>query len=112
MITRFAIFEGDIPREQRDDFRLAVVTRLLPAIRRFPGIGQVAASFSFQRDEGAPPILMVLTTTYGDRQTLEKALAGPEREQAKAVTAQIFTQFAECRIHHHVTETHSLPAES
>ncbi|MCY6383740.1 hypothetical protein [Hoeflea prorocentri] len=105
MIKRFAIFEGHIPADRRKAFQQAVVERLLPAVRKLPGVNSVAANFSFERDEGAPEIALILTTTYRTYDTLKTALEGPQRKDAQRVTEQIFSEFAECRIHHHLTKT-------
>ena len=105
MITRFAIFEGHIPAHQKAGFQDAIVNRLLPAVRRLPGLISVAANISLERDAEAPEIVLFLTTTYPDMDTLKAALDAPERRHAKKVTDGIFEEFAPCRIHHHVTET-------
>ena len=104
MITRFAIFEGHLPPHQRKDFQDAIVNRLVPAVKRLPGLIAVDANIPFERDPEAPEIVLFLMTTYPDMDTLRVALDAPERRHAKKVTDGIFEEFAPCRIHHHVTE--------
>ena len=105
MITRYAIFEGHIPPHQRQGFQDAIINRLLPAVKRLPGLIDVAANMTLERDAGAPEIILFLMTTYPDMDTLKAALEAPERRQAKKVTDGIFEEFTPLRIHHHVTET-------
>ena len=105
MITRFAIFEGHIPAHQHQGFQDAIFERLLPAVKRLPGLISATASISLERDAGAPEIVLFLMTTYPDMDTLKAALDAPERQQAQEITNGIFEEFAPCRIHHHVTET-------
>lgn len=106
MIKRFAIFEGHIPASQSEGFEKAVLERLLPAVRKLPGVQSVTANFSVERDECAPEIALILTTTYESYDALKVAIEGPQRREAQSVTQQIFTEFARCRIHHHVTTSH------
>ena len=54
MITRFALFEGAVKPGQTEAFRAAVLERLVPLWRQFPGSTDVRVMFSDDRDEGAP----------------------------------------------------------
>ncbi|KAJ56314.1 hypothetical protein ACMU_05040 [Actibacterium mucosum KCTC 23349] len=108
MITRYAIFEGEISDDQRHNFEAAVLQRLLPAVRKLPGLNSAAVSFARRRDPGAPGIVMFLVTTYPDLASVDVATQAPQRKAAQQVTDAIFAEFATCTIHHHVTETREL----
>jgi hypothetical protein len=105
MITRFAVFEAHIPAHQHQGFQDAIFERLLPAVRRLPGLMSATASISLERDADAPEIVVFLMTTYPDMGTLKAALDAPERQRAQDITNDIFEEFAPCRIHHHIAKT-------
>ncbi|MEL6523636.1 MAG: hypothetical protein AAFQ66_21860 [Pseudomonadota bacterium] len=106
MITRFALFEGEVKAGADSAFRSAVQTRLVPLWKQFPGNLAVRVMFSEDRDEGAPAFPMILAITYPDLASMEAALDSPARHQSKEVTGEIVAEFFEGRIHHHVTEMH------
>ena len=104
MITRFALFEGQLKPGTTEAFRAAVTALLVPLWRQFPGNTDVRVSFGCERDEGAPEFPLMLAISYPDRAALDQALTSPFRAQSRDVTAQIVAQYFEGRIHHHVTE--------
>ncbi len=103
MITRFALFEGQVKSGQTDAFRAAVLDRLVPLWRQFPGITDVKVMFGEARDEGAPEFPLILAITYPDQAAMEAALDSPARYQSKEVTGEIVAAHFDGRIHHHVT---------
>ncbi len=106
MITRFALFEGAVKPGQTEAFRAAVLERLVPLWRQFPGSTDVRVMFSDDRDEGAPEFPLILAISYGDEAAMESALESPFRFQSKDVTGEIVAEFFDGRIHHHVTQKH------
>lgn len=106
MITRYAFFEGTINEGQTEAFRAAVMDRLVPLWKQFPGNLEVRVMFSEDRDEGAPEFPMVLGISYPDIAAMEAALDSPPRAQSKDVTGEIVDEFFKGRIHHHVTVAH------
>ncbi|MEM1236855.1 MAG: hypothetical protein AAGI10_07795 [Pseudomonadota bacterium] len=108
MITRFALFEGSV--KQVEGFRQAVLDRLVPLWKQFPGNTDVRVMFSDDRDEGAPEFPLILAVSYPDQATMETALDSQARHQSKDVTGQIVEEFFDGRIHHHVTERHEFVA--
>lgn len=106
MITRFALFEGNIRPGQTEAFRAAVLDRLVPLWTQFPGNTDVRVMFSEDRDEGAPEFPLILAISYPNLAVMEAALDSPARFQSKDVTGEIVAEFFEGRIHHHVTERH------
>ncbi len=84
MITRFALFEGQVQPHDTEAFRAAVLNDVLPHWQAFPGVLDVRVCFSTERDEGAPEIPLVLAISYPDRASVDVALASPERALASA----------------------------
>jgi len=104
MITRFALFEGSVKPGQTPAFRTAVLNRLVPLWRQFPGNSDVRVMFSDDRDEGAPEFPLILAITYPDQAAMEGALNSTYREQSRDVTGEIVAEYFDGRIHHHVTQ--------
>lgn len=110
MITRFALFEGAVKPAQTQAFRAAVLERLVPLWKQFPGNTDVRVMFSDDRDPGAPEFPLILAITYPDIATMEVALDSPYRFKSRDVTGEIVDEFFEGRIHHHVTELNEFKA--
>ncbi len=104
MITRFALFEGSVKPGQTKEFRNAVLERLVPLWRQFPGNTDVRVMFGQDRDEGAPEFPLILAISYPDLDVMNAALECPARFQSKEVTGEIVAQYFDGRIHHHVTQ--------
>jgi len=110
MITRFALFEGNIRSGQTEAFRAAILDRLVPLWKQFPGNSDVRVMFSDSCDEGAPEFPLILAISYPDEATMTAALDSPARFESKDVTGQIVDAFFDGRIHHHVTKRHEFVA--
>ncbi|WP_299706528.1 antibiotic biosynthesis monooxygenase [uncultured Tateyamaria sp.] len=110
MITRFALFEGSVKPGQTDAFRAAVLERLVPLWKQFPGNTDVRVMFSDDRDEGAPEFPLILAITYPDAAAMDGALDSPYRAQSRDVTGEIVAEHFDGRIHHHVTQLNEFRA--
>ncbi|WP_299605409.1 antibiotic biosynthesis monooxygenase [uncultured Tateyamaria sp.] len=110
MITRFALFEGSVKPGQADAFRAAVLERLVPLWKQFPGNTDVRVMFSDDRDEGAPEFPLILAITYPDAAAMQDALDSPFRAQSRDVTGEIVAEHFDGRIHHHVTQLNEFRA--
>lgn len=106
MITRYALFEGQVHSGQTEAFRAAVLAEVLPHWKAFPGALAVRVCFANERDEGAPELPLILAISYANRAAVDHALASPERAAAKAATESVLSRFFNGRIHHHITEAH------
>lgn len=106
MITRYALFEGQVHEGQTEAFRAAVLAEILPKWKAFPGALAVRVCFTNERDEGAPELPLVLAVSYPNRAAVDVALASPVRAEAKAATEAVMSRFFTGRIHHHITEAH------
>ena len=104
MITRYALFEGSVKPGQTAAFRQAVLERLVPLWRQFPGNSEVRVMFGAERDAEAPEFPLILGISYPDRAAMALALESPFRAQSREVTGEIVAEFFDGRIHHHVTE--------
>ena len=109
MITRYALFEGALKDGKSDAFRTAIRDRLVPVLQTFDGALEVSIAFANERDDGAPDLPLILAVTYADLDVMQRALASPQRKQAMEITAEIFAECFEGRIHHHVTERTAFP---
>jgi len=108
MITRYALFEGQVHPGQDEAFRAAVLAEVLPHWRAFPKALAVRVTFAESRDEGAPEIPMILAISYPDQAAMEAALASEVRAKSKAATESVLARFFKGRIHHHVTTAHDV----
>jgi len=106
MITRYALFEGQIHNGQTEAFRAAILTEVLPHWNAFPGALAVRVCFANERDEGAPELPLMLAISYADRAAVDTALASPARAAAKAATESVLARFFDGRILHHITQAH------
>lgn len=106
MITRYALFEGQVKKEETEAFRAAVLAEILPKWKAFPGVLAVRVCFSDERDDGAPELPLILAISYADRAGMGAALASPARAEAKAATEAVMARFFKGRIHHHNTQAH------
>ena len=107
MITRYALFEGQIHAGQLEAFRAAVLKEILPHWQSFPSALAVRVCFENERDEGAPGMPLMLAIDYPDRAAVDVALASPERALAKAATESVMARFFTGTIHHHITLAHA-----
>jgi hypothetical protein len=106
MITRYALFEGQVHDGQTEAFRQAILAEVLPKWKAFPGILAVRVSFAESRDDGAPEYPLILAISYPDLAAVETALASPARAEGKAATEAVLARFFTGRIHHHITTAH------
>ncbi|MFZ0100187.1 MAG: hypothetical protein WAK98_16995 [Gemmobacter sp.] len=106
MITRYALFEGQVHPGQNAAFREAVLAEILPKWKAFPGALAVRVTFAESRDDGAPEFPMILAISYPDLASVDAALASPVRSEARAATESVLARFFTGRIHHHVTTAH------
>ena len=66
MITRFALFDGQVNPAETEAFRAAVLTEVLPHWKSFPGVLAVRVCFADERDDDAPELPLILAISYPD----------------------------------------------
>ena len=103
MITRYALFEGEIHPGRETQFRDFVQQRLVPLWVRFPGALEVRVTFEVSRDDGAASYPLVLAVSYPDLAAVETALQSKVRFESREVTRELLTMFTGT-VHHHVCD--------
>lgn len=103
MITRYALFEGQLHPGHQAAFRAAVMDEMLPVWRRFPGALAIRVTFGDSRDDGAPEFPLILAIDWPDMATVEAFLANPIRAEGRAATESVLSRHFTGRIHHHIT---------
>ena len=106
MLTRYALFEGQVHDGLTQAFRSAVLAELLPLWQSFPGHLAIRVTFSDSRDDGAPEFPLILAIDWPDQATLDAFLARPVRQRGRAATEALLARYFSGRIHHHVTTAH------
>jgi hypothetical protein len=104
MITRYALFEGNIHTGQSEAFRAAILADVLPHWQAFPDVIGVRVCFENERDEGAPEMPLILAISYPTRAAVETAPASPQRAAAKAATEAVLERCFTGWIYHHITQ--------
>ena len=103
MITRYALFEGEIHAGRETEFRQFVQERLVPLWVRFPGALEVRVTFEVFRDDGAAGYPLVLAVSYPDIAAVETALQSMVRFESREVTKELLQMFTGS-VHHHVCD--------
>jgi len=89
MITRSAIFEGEILQGKEEEFYAAVEERLLPAWKGMLHAINVRLYRPTAQDPDTRPIFLVQEIDYPSREALAEALQAPQREIAKAALESV-----------------------
>ena len=89
MITRYALFQGEVLPTKLADFKKAVMDELLPTWLSYPGATAVRVSFATERDHGAPNVPLVLAVDFASPGALEAALNSQERLDSRAATQRV-----------------------
>lgn len=77
MLTRLAIFQGQVREGQAAAMRTYVEEVLAPLWRQFDGAEDVRIMFAVEQDDGGPEIPLILAITYPDRAAMARALDSP-----------------------------------
>lgn len=107
MIVRFAVFEGTVHSKDTQNFKTAVLERVVPRWKAMPNVQSVSVNFEVSRDEGAPHYPMIVAISYPDMATMQHALASVERAQTKIEADKVMAEFFVGTLHHHVMENSS-----
>lgn len=109
MITRYALFQGEIAPGKDEEFKAAVLQELLPTWVVYPGAQAVRVSFAQDRDDQAPNVPLVLAVDFASHEGLEMALNSQERLDSRAATQRVLPGLFMGQILHYVTETTEHP---
>lgn len=105
MITRYALFQGEIAAGKLAEFRQSVMEELLPTWLVYPGATAVRVSFATDRDDQAPNVPLVLAVDFASRDGLEAALNSQERLDSRAATQRVLPGLFTGQIFHYVTDS-------
>ena len=83
MLTRLAIFQGQVREGQAAAMRTYVEEVLAPLWRQFDGAEDVRIMFAVEQDDGGPEIPLILAITYPDRAAMARALDSPARYESR-----------------------------
>lgn len=107
MITRTAIFEGQVKPGHEEAFFAAVENRLMPLWRAFPHTLDVRLFQVEDCDDPERPIAFIQQIDYPSAAHMQEAIASPARDAARAVTLELMTLF-EGRFYHVITASSRL----
>jgi hypothetical protein len=93
MFVRYAFFRGRVKAGYEDAFTTYVRERLLPLWLRFPGAEEMRIMRQVDRDDGAPPLEMVLAVRYPSREAIDLALASEVRAESRRVSTGLLAMF-------------------
>ena len=108
MLTRTAIYEGEIHAGQEEEFFRRVRKELEPIWQRFPGVLAVRVQRTRSADKDARPIAMILEMDFLDQAAIDACVASPIRPEAHDATMEVMRLF-NGRFYHLVTEATALP---
>lgn len=105
MITRYAIFTGNVRPGQDAAFRAYVDDVLRPLWRRFAGAAEVRVMYGQDQDPTGPQIPLILAIDYPDRAEMARALDSPARYESRDLLAELYEKHLDATLHHYVMET-------
>ena len=93
MITRTAIFEGQIKPGMEAAFFAGVEHRLAPLWALFPGALALRWFRAQECDDAERPVVMIQQVDYPSREVMQAAITSPQRDAARAVTMELMEMF-------------------
>ena len=105
MITRYAIFIGNVREGQQEGFRDFVETRLAPLWRQFDGASEVRVEYGRDQDPNGPEIPLMLAITYADDDAMARALDSPARYESRDLLPELYEKYLDAKLFHYVMRT-------
>lgn len=103
MLTRMAIFHGQVKPGEEQAMQAYVSAELAPLWRQFKGASDVKVLFGVEQDAAGPTIPVVLQVTYPDEQAMAQALDSPARYQSRDMLPGFYERFFdEVKLYHYV----------
>lgn len=93
MITRYAIFGGQVKAGQEAAMRAWVTEHLTPLWRQFACAEEVRVLYGVEQDADGPNIPLILAITYADRAAMEQGVSSPARYAAKDLLPELYERF-------------------
>lgn len=95
MITRMAMFNGEVKEGLEGSMRAYVRQELEPLWRKFDGASDVRVLFGVTQDANGPVIPLVLAIDYPDRAAIDRAMASQARITSRDMLPEFYAQFFE-----------------
>ena len=102
MITRYAIFIGEVRDGQESGFRDYVETRLAPLWRQFDGASEVRVEYGRDQDPNGPEIPLILAVTYPNDDAMARALNSPARYESRDLLPELYEKYLDAKLVHYV----------
>ncbi|MDJ0612416.1 MAG: hypothetical protein QNJ29_01985 [Rhizobiaceae bacterium] len=93
MITRYAIFGGQVKPGMEAAMREWVSENLTPLWRKFACAGEVRVLFGVEQDATGPNIPLILAVTYADQEAMENGLSSAARYEARDLLPELYERF-------------------
>ncbi len=105
MITRMAIFDGQVKSGQEAAMRAYVEAELAPLWRKFASAETVEVLYGAEQDPNGPQIPLILAITYADQAAMAEGLASPARYASRDLLPGFYDRFFETvTLYHYVFE--------
>lgn len=105
MLTRYAIFNGQVKQGQETAMRAYVEDTLAPLWRQFAEAKEVQILFGVEQDANGPNFPLILAITYADRAGMAAALNSPARYESRDLLPAFYeTYFDDVTLHHYLME--------
>lgn len=105
MITRYAIFSGEVLPGKEAEMRKFVSENLTPLWRKFACAEEVRVLFGVEQDKNGPTIPLILAITYADSEAMEAGLNSPARYESKALLPDFYERyFSHVELFHYVMD--------
>ncbi len=105
MLTRYAMFAGEVKAGKQQAMQNYVNEVLAPLWRQFTGAHSVRVQFAVEQDDNGPNIPLVLAISYSDKVAMQTALASPARYQSRDLLPEFYdTYFSEVSLYHYLFE--------
>ena len=105
MITRYAIFGGQVTPGLEDEMRAWVTQHLTPLWRKFDCAEEVRVLYGTEQDANGPTIPLILAITYADHAAMQKGITSQARDAAKELLPELYERFYDkVELWHYVME--------
>ena len=106
MITRYAVFSGELQTGKESQMRTYVNNVLAPLWRQFTGAHVVRVLFQVEQDPEGPTIPLVLAISYADETAMQRALESPARYESRDLLPDFYREYFESvSLYHYVMDT-------
>ena len=113
MITRYAVFHGNLLSGKEQAMKHYVNETLAPLWRQFTGAETVRISFQKLQDQNGPAIPLVLAISYLNEAAMLRALDSPARYQSRDLLPEFYARYFESvDLYHYVMDTHEFNMNS